>query len=126
MKYTKFEELPIWQESLRLTKQVYDLSANPKWSRDFKLRDQIHGAMISVSSCIVEGFEKNNNNELIRFLRISKGSLGEVRNQLHIALVVGYITQVEFDDINKKLAKLGSDIGGFIVYLDNFRKGKKD
>jgi four helix bundle protein len=126
MKYNKFEELPIWQESLRFTKLIYDLSGNLKWSKDFKLKDQIRGAMISVSSCVVEGFEKNNNNEFIRFLRMSKGSVGEVRNQLHIALAVGYITQAEFEDANKKLEKLGSDIGGLIVYLDNFRKAKKD
>lgn len=124
MKYKRFEELPIWQESLKLTKLVYDLSGNLKWSKDFKLRDQIRGAMISVSSCIVEGFEKNNNNEFIRFLRMSKGSVGEVRNQLQIGLVVNYITPDEFADANKKLETLGSEIGGFIVYLDNFRKGK--
>ena len=126
MKYQKFEELPIWQESLKLTKLIYDLSGNAKWSKDFKLRDQIRGAMIGVSSCIVEGFEKNNNNEFIRFLRMSKGSVGEVRNQLHITSVVGYISQVEFNDANEKLEKLGSQIGGLMVYLDNFRKGKKD
>ncbi|OGE88415.1 MAG: hypothetical protein A3J07_01315 [Candidatus Doudnabacteria bacterium RIFCSPLOWO2_02_FULL_49_13] len=125
MKYTKFEELPIWQESLKLTKIIYDLSGNPKWNKDFKLRDQIRGAIISVSSCVVEGFEKNNNNEFIRFLRMSKGSVGEVRNQLRIGLEIGYITQIEFDDINQKLKKLGSDIGGLIVYLDNFRRGQK-
>ncbi len=125
MKYKRFEELPIWQESLKLTKLVYDLSNNLKFSKDFKLRDQIRGAMIGVSSCIVEGFEKNNNNEFIRFLRMSKGSVGEVRNQLRIALVVGYITEDEFEDANKKLEELGNQIGGFMVYLDNFRKGKK-
>ena len=81
--------------------------------------------MIGVSSCIVEGFENNNNNEFIRFLRMSKGSVGEVRNQLRIALVVGYITEDEFEDANKKLEELGNQIGGFMVYLDNFRKGKK-
>lgn len=125
MKYHKFEELPIWQESLKLTKLIYDLSSNSKWSKDFKLRDQIRGAMISVSSCIVEGFEKNNNNEFIRFLRMSKGSVGEVRNQLRIAFLVGYITKVEFINTNKQLEELGNQIGGFIVYLDDYRKRKK-
>ena len=124
MKYKKFEELPIWQESITLTKLIYDLSNNPKWSKDFKLRDQIRGAIISVSSCIVEGFEKNNNNEFIRFLRMSKGSVGEVRNQLRIALVVNYITTEEFNDANKQLEALGNQIGGLMVYLDKFRKHK--
>jgi four helix bundle protein len=126
MKYKKFEELPIWQESLKITKLIYDLSGNSKWRKDFKLRDQIRGAMIGVSSCIVEGFEKNNNNEFIRFLRMSKGSTGEVRNQLHIGLIADYITLEEFNQLNQKLEVLGSQIGGFIVYLDNFRKSQKN
>lgn len=69
----------------------------PKFNKDFKLRDQVRGAIISVSSNIVEGFEKNNNNEFIRFFKIAKGSVGEVRNQLFIALAVGYISQAQFD-----------------------------
>ena len=126
MKYKRFEELPIWQESMKLTKIVYDLSGNSKWNKDFKLRDQIRGALIGISSCIVEGFEKNNNNEFIRFLRMSKGSVGEVRNQLHIALIAGYITDLEFNESNKQFEQLGSQIGGFMVYLDNFRKDKRN
>ncbi len=82
MKFEKFEDLPIWKLSLKITRDVYDLASQPKFSRDFPLRDQIRRAIISVSSNIVEGFEKNNNNEFIRYLKISKGSAGEVRNQL--------------------------------------------
>jgi four helix bundle protein len=66
----------------------------------------------------VEGFEKNNNNEFIRFLKIAKGSTGETRNQLYIALSIGYITQQEFEKINKDLENLAGQIGGFIVYLE--------
>ena len=68
MKYKKFEELPIWKLSLKLTKKVYDLTNLSRFSEDFKLRDQIRGAMISVSSNIVEGFKKNNNDEFIRLM----------------------------------------------------------
>jgi four helix bundle protein len=92
MKIKKFEELNIWKLALKITKEIYDLTAKKEFSRDFKLRDQSRGAVISISSNIVEGFEKNNNNEFIRFLKIAKGSVGETRNQLYIALSVGYIT----------------------------------
>ena len=53
---------------------------------------------------------------------MSKGSVGETRNQLHIALAVNYITAEEFNSINIKLEELGSRIGGFIMYLDKYRK----
>jgi len=122
VKYEKFEELPVWQSAPGVTKIIYDLTANSMWSKDFGLRDQIRRAIISVSSNIVEGFEKNNNNEFIRFLRMSKGSAGEARSQLHIAQTVGYISEEEFESTNSKLEDLAKQIGGFIIYLDKFRK----
>jgi four helix bundle protein len=125
MKIKKFEELNIWKLALKITKEIYDLTAKKEFSRDFKLRDQIRGAIISVSSNIVEGFEKNNNNEFIRFLKIAKGSVGETRNQLYIALSVGYIGNQEFEKINKELEDLANQIGGFIVYLEKKKKNRE-
>jgi len=122
MKFKKFEELPIWKLALKITKIIYDLTAKGKFSKDFNLRDQIRRAIISVSSNIVEGFEKNNNNEFIRYLKITKGSVGEVRNQLYIALSINYITTKEFEETNKMLEDLANQIGGFIGYLQKHRK----
>ncbi len=82
-------------------------------------------AIVSVSSNIVEGFEKNNNNEFVRFLKIAKGSAGETRNQLYISLAVAYISQHEFDVINTKLEDLAGQIGGFIVYLQRKKENKE-
>ena len=122
MTITNFKDLPIWKDSIRLTKTIYDISARSEFSKDFGLRDQIRRAVVSVSSNIVEGFEKSNNNELVRYLRISKGSLGEVRNQIEIAKVVGYMTEVECASLDKELADLGSQIAGFIKYLETKKK----
>jgi four helix bundle protein len=121
MKITKFEDLTIWKDSLALTKTIYDHTAGPKFSRDFALRDQIRRAVISISSNIVEGFEKNNNNEFCRFLRISKGSSGEVKNQLYIAKQVGYISNTELEELLLKLDKLAKQIGAFIIYLEKYK-----
>lgn len=117
-----FKKLPVWQESIRITKIIYDISSRKEFSKDFGLRDQIRRAIVSVSSNIVEGFEKSNNNEFIRYLRIAKGSVGEVRNQLEIAKVVGYATKEEANKIDEGLLSLASQIGGFIKYLENKRK----
>ena len=126
MKIKKFEDLKIWRLSLKITKEIYDISAKKEFSKDFALRDQIRRAIISVSSNIVEGFEKNNNNEFIRFLKITKGSIGEVRNQLYIALAINYITHKEFKELNNKLIDLANQVGKFIVYLEKNRKKIKD
>ena len=125
MKIKKFEELRIWKLSLKIAKEIYDLTSKKEFSKDFILRDQIRKAIISVSSNIVEGFEKNNNNEFIRFLKIAKGSVGEARNQLYIALAVNYIADEEFKRVNKDLEDLAGQIGGFIQYLEKKRKNKE-
>jgi four helix bundle protein len=122
MKILKFEDLEIWQLSLKVTKYIYDLTSKKEFSKDFELKNQIRRSVISISSNIVEGFEKNNNNEFIRFLRISKGSCGELRNQIYIALTVEYITQEEFNKADNMLLEISSKIGKFISYLENQRK----
>lgn len=122
MTITDFKDLPIWKESIRLTKKIYEISARGKFNKDFGLRDQIRRAIVSVSSNIVEGFEKSNNNELVRYLRISKGSVGEVRNQIEIAKIVGYLKGIEAENLDEELLNLASQIAGFIKYLEEKKK----
>lgn len=121
MKILKFEDLEIWKLSLKLTKMIYDITFKDKFSKDFGLRDQIRRAVISISSNIVEGFEKSNNNEFIRYLKIAKGSVGEVRNQLYISLSIGYINVNEFNELNRSFIELANQIGKLINYLNKTR-----
>lgn len=122
MRIEKFEDLKVWQAAVACTKLIYDISNTKQFSRDFGLRDQIRRAIVSVSSNIVEGFEKNSNNEFIRFLRIAKGSVGEARNQLYLAFIVKHISKEEFDSINQSLEDLARQLGRFINYLVEQRK----
>lgn len=117
MKILRFEDLEIWKISIEIVLDIYKLSNRGKFLKDFGLRDQIRRAIISISSNIAEGFEMGNNNDLIRFLRIAKGSAGEAKTQLFIALKLSYITKDEFNEIDNKLDLLSSKIGKFITYL---------
>lgn len=121
MKIHKFEDLKIWQVAMRAIKVGYDLSTNAKFKNDFTLQGQFRKSLISISSNVVEGFEKNNNNEFIRFLKIAKGSNGEALNQLHIAHIVEYISRIEFDHAATIFTNLASQIGAFITYLERAR-----
>lgn len=82
MTYQRFEDLPVWQEAMRLAHGVYDLTENPKFKISFSLRDQIERSSMSVSDNIAEGFERGTTNELLAFLYIARGSAGETRSKL--------------------------------------------
>lgn len=125
MKIMRFEDLEIWKTSISVAKDIYNISSKKTFFKDFSLRDQIRRAIVSVSSNIAEGFEKNNNNELIHYLKISKGSLGEVRSQLYIALTLNYVNKPEFDILNNNLLNLASQLGKFISYLSQKRRNRE-
>jgi four helix bundle protein len=82
MTYSRFEELPVWQESMRLAEGVYDMTEGRNWNGSLSLRDQLERASLSVSNNIAEGFERGTTNELLAFLYIARGSAGEVRSML--------------------------------------------
>lgn len=114
-----FEELPVWQKARELVNYVYKLTKTDAFSRDFSLVDQIRRASASVMSNIAEGFERGSNAEFIHFLYISKGSAGETRTQLYIALDQGYISKEEF----KRGFDLCRDISGQLSGLIDYLKG---
>lgn len=82
MKYTRFEELPVWRAAIELAIRIYAMTANQCFKGQASLRDQIERAAVSVSNNIAEGFERGTTQELLTFLYIARGSAGEVRSML--------------------------------------------
>jgi four helix bundle protein len=120
MKAKRFEELDVWKLSRELVKSIYVITAQAKFQKDFSLINQIQRSSISIMSNIAEGFERKGNKEFIHFLYIAKGSCGELRSQLYIALDLDYITQDDFQ-YNLELAEhISKSISGFIKYLESY------
>ena len=111
-----FEDLDVWKEARRLTQQVYGATEDSRFSRDFGLRDQIRPAAVSIMSNIAEGFERGGNQEFIQFLYIAKGSCGEVRSQLYVALDQEYVGRKLFDQMFNSLKRLSGMISNLIDY----------
>jgi four helix bundle protein len=118
-KLERFEDLEVWQQSRMIAKNIYIASSQGQFARDFGLRDQIRRAAVSIMSNIAEGFERGTNKEFIQFLYIAKGSAGEVRSQLYVALDLGYIEKDRFDQLNTDLLSLSRQISGFVQYLQS-------
>ena len=117
--WSRFEDLPVWQEARILAKDVYQLTATEPFSKDFRFCGQIRAAVGSIMDNIAEGFEKENNKEFIQFLYIAKGSCGEVRSQLHRAKDVEFISDEDYNEYIKRTIDLNTSIYNFIKYLKN-------
>ena len=122
----KFEDLEIWMEARRLSKEIILISKLTDLNKDFKLRDQIKGSSGSVMDDIAEGFERNGNGEFRQFLSIAKGSAGETRSQLYRVFDNDYIEEQKLNNLVSEYEKLSVKIHNFISYLNkNDFKGTK-
>jgi four helix bundle protein len=122
----RFEDLEIWIESRRLSKEIILISKTTELNKDYKLKDQIKGSSGSVMDNIAEGFERNGNGEFRQFLSIAKGSAGETRSQLYRVFDNEYIGQQKLDNLVSEYEKLSIKIHNFITYLNkNDFKGTK-
>ncbi len=117
MKVERFEDLDVWKIARRLTNAVYSLTQAKTFTRDRSLVDQMRRASVSIISNIAEGFERGSNAELTQFLYFAKGSSGELRAQLLVALDQGFIAQEEFNATADLALSVSRQLGGLIKYL---------
>jgi four helix bundle protein len=122
----QFEELEAWKKARELTKAIYQVSSNGEFARDFGLRDQIRRAAVSIISNIAEGFERDGNKEFLQFLSFAKGSCGEVRAQLYVALDQAYVSAGQFQELIEQTKQVSRLIGGLRKYLQTSQiQGRK-
>ena len=57
---------------------------------------------------IAEGFERASRKEYLLFLNIAKGSAGEIRSLLQVALEIGYLESPVYEDLKDAAAKLSA------------------
>jgi len=82
MAYKSFEDLEVWQRACRVAVEIFEQFR----SCDFiNLKNQIERSALSIPSNIAEGAERGGVKEFSQFLKIAKGSCGELRTQLYIA-----------------------------------------
>ena len=121
-----FEELTIWKDSVDLVNQIYEVTKEKPFCRDYQLVDQIRRSVVSIPSNISEGFERDGKKEFINFLSIAKGSCGELRTQLHIAFYQEYIDEQNFNILFNQAKDLSRSISALMKYLrDIDYKGHK-
>lgn len=121
----RFKTLKIWKKSTELSLDVYGLTKNFPKEELSGITYQIRRASVSVSTNIAEGSDMGTIPQFIRYVNISKGSLNEVDNLVYLSRQLGYISNKDFDDLNKKIEELGKMLEGYRKYL-KIKKEKSD
>jgi four helix bundle protein len=117
LKFERFEDIEAWKKARLLVGEVYGITSGGELARDFSLRDQLRRASVSILSNIAEGFERGGNKEFCQFLALAKGSCGEVRAQLYVALDQHYINQQQFKTVSDHAIEVSRIISGLMKYL---------
>ncbi|MBP9664845.1 MAG: four helix bundle protein [Pyrinomonadaceae bacterium] len=113
----RFEDIEAWKLAREVTRAVYSVSSSGVFAKDFALVNQVRRATVSILSNIAEGFERNGDKEFVQFLSVAKGSCGEARAQLYVALDQGYLSEADFLALREKLIQVSKMISGLIAYL---------
>lgn len=114
----RFEDLEIWQEARRLSKEIIIISKTTELKTDYKFKEQIKGSSGSVMDNIAEGFERDGNLEFRQFLSTAKGSAGETRSQVYRFFDNDYINEEQQKLLVSDYEKLSIKIHNFITYLN--------
>ena len=110
----RFEDIVGWQKAKILTLEIYKSFRD---SKDYSFRDQIQRASVSIMNNIAEGFERRGDKEFKKFLFISKGSCGEVRSMLDLALELKYVSKENFDYLYGYSVEISKILSGLIKSL---------
>jgi four helix bundle protein len=106
-----FEQLDVWKRSSRLCVELYGVLAA---CRDRGYRDQVGRSALSIPSNIAEGYERNSSREFARFLKIAKGSCGELRTQLYIGRESGFMETARADAFIVEAGEISRMLQGLI------------
>ncbi|WP_312089027.1 four helix bundle protein [Chryseobacterium sp.] len=110
----EFEKFEVYELTINLTKNIYELLSKEKFKKEFELCNQLKRAVISISNNIAEGSEYNNNAQFIRFLKYSKGSCAEVRNMLNLCKI---LYQEDTENLINDSKIVSIQLSKFIDYL---------
>ncbi|WP_223846184.1 four helix bundle protein [Wenzhouxiangella sp. AB-CW3] len=102
--------LTVWKEGVSLAADICRLTRHFPRQVQFGLGLQMQRSAISVPSNIAEGAARGSEKELLRFLKISRGSLMELDTQIRIASEIELFDQPEtlLERIRVQNAKLNA------------------
>ena len=104
----------MWQKAVDLSVNVYKATENYPKAEIYGLTSQSRRAAVSVAANIAEGYGRQSDGDLGRFLRISQGSLKELETHLHIAKRLAMLKVDNFNELMDDCNEIGRMLRAFI------------
>ncbi len=113
-----YKDLTAYQKSYEAAKVVYELSERFPKSEEYGLTSQLRRAATSIPLNIAEGYGKREGTkELLRYVRMARGSNAEVAVLLDFAKDFGYIIEEEHAKMAACYEEIGKMLSGLINSL---------
>lgn len=112
-----FRDLRAWQRSMDLALMVYRLTKSWPADEKFGLTNQARRSATSIPSNLAEGQGRGGNNEFRHFTQVAHGSLCELRTQIELGHLVGYVSRDQFAEFEVLAIEVGNILGGLIRHL---------
>ena len=109
------ENLKVWKRACRLSVKLYKVMTT---SREYGFKDQITRAALSIPSNIAEGYERETDRSCIQFLKIAKGSCGELWTQLIIGRAAGFIETEASKELEEEAREISRMLWGLIRHYE--------
>jgi len=100
------KKLEAWKKSIDFVADIYRITKTFPKEELFGLVQQMRRSAVSVPSNIAEGCSRKNYTETIQFLYISTASVSELETQLIISNKVGYISDMETEQMLIRLGEI--------------------
>ena len=100
------KDLDVWKRSLEFVMDIYKISRNFPKEEMYGITSQIRRSAVSIPSNISEGAARSSDKEFAHFISISLGSIAETETQLIITRNLGYISEVDFNQLEIKLTEI--------------------
>lgn len=102
----KLEKLNIWNESMTLVEQIYDLTKSFPSEEKFGIISQMRRCAVSIPSNIAEGAGRNGKGEFKHFLSIANGSAYELQTQIELSKRLGFLSSQIAPELLDKVDKI--------------------
>lgn len=116
-------DLDVWKVSKELAIRTYRVTERFPERERFLLSDQIRRSACSVPANIAEGCGRGSSRELIRFLRVARGSLSELHSHLSLAAELCFLSASEHATLERDVRRIHQMLNAFIGSVRRRRVG---